>query len=313
MPVVHVAVATPTGCSVAWACKVRPWRASTRHCDNPIESDLSAVINWPLRVLCPLQAEPDIDPTFHSRPPRSLIRLECLWLLSRADGALRVPTTWTQCPSATSWPLGSLKRHHIISHGTAWALLSGLRLSSLGEVGVLGQLPLLLRRVAALLPGLQVPKLDPPSRVNVHHVFLVCMRHHFDVFGHRERVVELPCWFGRGVVLNIWPHAHKSVLCQQPRLCPRPVRSSQTRENRLRWPVYTVLKHTSDLAVDPHVHPRERLVGIFVLRLTAALFQLVGDQKSAACNFIRSPLRRATARARTETLGTGLGGQAIAP
>lgn len=77
--------------------------------------------------------------------------------------------------------------------------------------------------------------------------------------------------------------------------------------------MYTVLKHTSDLAVDPHVHPRHGLVGIFVLRLTAALFQLVGDQESATCNFIRSPLRRATARARTETLGTGLGGQAMAP
>lgn len=35
-------------------------------------------------------------------------------------------------------------------------------------------------------------------------VLLVRMRHHFDVFGYRERVIELPCWFGCGVVLNIW-------------------------------------------------------------------------------------------------------------
>lgn len=35
-------------------------------------------------------------------------------------------------------------------------------------------------------------------------VLLVRMRHHFDVFGYRERVIELSCWFGCGIVLNIW-------------------------------------------------------------------------------------------------------------
>lgn len=38
------------------------------------------------------------------------------------------------------------------------------------------------------------------------HVLLVRMRQHFDVFGYRECVIELPCWFGRGIVLNIWPY-----------------------------------------------------------------------------------------------------------
>lgn len=50
----YVATATPGSCSVAWGRKVQPWRASSRHCGNPIESALSAEINWPLRVLCPL-------------------------------------------------------------------------------------------------------------------------------------------------------------------------------------------------------------------------------------------------------------------
>lgn len=49
-----------------------------------------------------------------------------------------------------------------------------------------------------------------------------------------------------------------------------------------------MLNRTSDLTVNSYMHPRHGLLGISVLRLTAAFLQLVGNQKSATCNITRS-------------------------
>lgn len=149
--------------------------------------------------------EPDLDPTFHSRVPEALSPYQLyLTVVPRRRGITCSHHLGSiQLPRET-WPT-------IVSLRTRWTLLSGPHLSSLSDIGVLSQLPLPLCRVAALQARLYVPKLDPPSRINIHHVFLVCMRHHLDVLGHRECVIELPCWFGRGVVLNIWTHTYKSV------------------------------------------------------------------------------------------------------
>lgn len=138
-----------------------------------------------------MSPEPDLDPTFHSRVPEALRRIKC----TMVSDCYPAHTEHYVFPSPEQYP---------------WTLLSKPHLSSLSDIGVLGQLPLPLCRVAALLARLYVSKLDPPSRINIHHVFLVCMRHHLDVFGHRECVIELSCWFGRGVVLNIWTQTHKS-------------------------------------------------------------------------------------------------------
>lgn len=147
-----------------------------------------------------MSPEPDLDPTFHSRVPEALRRIKCTMVVYLA---VIQRTRSITC----SHHLGSI---HGCLPVAGWILLSKPHLSSLSDIGVLGQLPLLLSRVAALLARLYVSKLDPPSRIDIHHVFLVCMRHHLDVFGHRECVIELPCWFGRGVVLNICTHTYKS-------------------------------------------------------------------------------------------------------
>ena len=47
-------------------------------------------------------------------------------------------------------------------------------------------------------------------------------------------------------------------------------------ENERKRPMYIMQERTSDLAVNPHVYSRHGLLRIFVLRLTAALLQLVG-------------------------------------
>lgn len=82
--------------------KVQPCRASSRHCDNPIESDPSANIDWPLRVLNPIST-----PHLIRVHPSSQAVLNVSGYLSRADGTLRVPTNWTQCPIITR-PLPNL-------------------------------------------------------------------------------------------------------------------------------------------------------------------------------------------------------------
>lgn len=42
-----------------------------------------------------------------------------------------------------------------------------------------------------LLAELEVPEVDSPPRVDVHHILLVGRRDDLEVLGHREGVVEL--------------------------------------------------------------------------------------------------------------------------
>lgn len=131
---------------------------------------------------------------------------------------------------------------------------------SLGEVGVLDELLPVLSGANVLLPGLDVSEFDTSSCINVHHEFLITVRHDLDVLWHRECIVELTRGLGIAVLDIFFPGLGDQYLM------PGSKNWGRQREGGREL--------TSHFAVHSHMDSGHGLGRVLLLRLTAVFFEL---------------------------------------